>query len=624
LPIQTKLAVSQPGDQFEQEADRVAEQVMRMAEPSQMATPPALQPMLAQRKAQDDSAEPSGTPSRLVDETLNSAGQPLDPVTRAFMEERFDHDFGGVRVHSDAQAADSARAVNALAYTVNRNVVFGSGQFKPAANDGRRLLAHELAHTIQQGGRIERASAGFGVPARREMASPPGDRSSSNAGEPRLDGLAAGIAKTAASVSLQRQPAPACEGNKPLDPDALGPAFVKQKSDVEKLGPTKNTVKARIEGMPYVLFSPHCAAGEAPLKGLVEGGDAYLIRSGQIYKQVWAQQQGKSADTFYWGWINPSLIKAAPTETTQTEPPKKDQPKTEPTKDEQALPPLTAKPAVDCPADLGSSAAMKCFVESVREEIRHSSEGDIYQAQLKHAVKLLEKAGFGRLEGAPVQYDPTAPPEWEGETYNKDFWKEEEHPKFLRKLVLKPDKQPSDAIDDMFSNLGKWNVDCGQFVQVAHLYALRHALGTRGFNQMNKSDVSFELKPQASTALHRVKFYERFKPDAQMLRYPEKELETKSADELLKEAPVGSRIMWTNLEAGVGTAYRNENTLKLGDDQFAAHGFLAELKKNIFTRKELELALARITNKSADEAYIKANVFIAEIEHYQMPKNPEP
>jgi hypothetical protein len=321
------------------------------------------------------------------------------------------------------------------------------------------------------------------------------------------------------------------------------------------------------------------------------------------------------------------LIKEASAETSQTEPPKTDQPKTEPLKDEEALPQLTAKPDVDCPADLGDSDALKCLLESVREDIRHRSEGDNYQAQLKYAVKLLEQAGFGRLEGVPVQYDPTAPPDWERETYNKTFWKAEDHPKFLRKLVLKPDKQPSDAIDDLFSHLGSWNVDCGQFVQVAHLYALRHALGTKGFNQMKKSDVSFELKPQASTALHRVKFYERFKPDAQMLRYPEKELETKSIDELLKEAPVGSRIMWTNLKAAVGTAYRNENTLKLGDDQFAAHGFLAQLKKNIFTRTELELALANIaniTNKSADDAYIKANVFIAEIEHYQMPKNPAP
>lgn len=88
----------------------------------------------------------------IVNEVLHSPGQPLDPATRAFMEPRFGHDFGNVRVHIDAKAADSARAVNALAYTVGRDVVFGQGKFSPAAGSGRQLLAHELAHVIQQQG----------------------------------------------------------------------------------------------------------------------------------------------------------------------------------------------------------------------------------------------------------------------------------------------------------------------------------------------------------------------------------------------------------------------------------------------------------------------------------------
>jgi hypothetical protein len=82
--------------------------------------------------------------------------------------------------------------------------------------------------------------------------------------------------------------------------------------------------------------------------------------------------------------------------------------------------------------------------------------------------------------------------------------------------------------------------------------------------------------------------------------------------------------MWTNLKAPIGSAFRNENALKLGDDQFAAHGFMKELKKNVFTRKELEQALAKTTNTSPDDDYVKANVFISEIEHYLMPQNPKP
>jgi len=86
----------------------------------------------------------------IVHEVLRSPGQPLDAQTRTFMEPRFGHDFSHVRVHSDAKAADSARAVNALAYTVGQDVVFGDRQYAPETYEGKRLLAHELTHVVQQ------------------------------------------------------------------------------------------------------------------------------------------------------------------------------------------------------------------------------------------------------------------------------------------------------------------------------------------------------------------------------------------------------------------------------------------------------------------------------------------
>jgi hypothetical protein len=87
----------------------------------------------------------------LVHEVLAGPGQHLDRSTRRFMEPRFGHDFSQVRVYTDAKAAESARALNALAYTVGRNVVFDAGQYQPGMPAGRQLLAHELSHTIQQG-----------------------------------------------------------------------------------------------------------------------------------------------------------------------------------------------------------------------------------------------------------------------------------------------------------------------------------------------------------------------------------------------------------------------------------------------------------------------------------------
>jgi uncharacterized protein DUF4157 len=86
----------------------------------------------------------------IVFEVLHTAGQPLDTQARAFMQTRLGHDFSKVRVHTDAKAAASARNVNALAYTVGGDIVFGEGQYAPGTSTGRRLLAHELAHTVQQ------------------------------------------------------------------------------------------------------------------------------------------------------------------------------------------------------------------------------------------------------------------------------------------------------------------------------------------------------------------------------------------------------------------------------------------------------------------------------------------
>lgn len=97
----------------------------------------------------------------IVYEVLRSAGQPLEASTRSFMEERLGHDFSRVRIHTDARAAESARAVNARAYAVGRDVVFASGQYEPPNSDGLHLLAHELAHVRHARG--ERSSGKLAI-----------------------------------------------------------------------------------------------------------------------------------------------------------------------------------------------------------------------------------------------------------------------------------------------------------------------------------------------------------------------------------------------------------------------------------------------------------------------------
>ncbi|WP_051614132.1 eCIS core domain-containing protein [Paenibacillus sp. UNC217MF] len=116
-------------------------------------TPPAKSTQLESNKgllqrSATRAEKPSVIPP-IVHEVLKSPGQPLEASTRAFMEPRFGHDFSCVRVHTDARAAESAREVNALAYTVGQDIVFGEGQHKPETTAGKKLMAHELAHVVQ-------------------------------------------------------------------------------------------------------------------------------------------------------------------------------------------------------------------------------------------------------------------------------------------------------------------------------------------------------------------------------------------------------------------------------------------------------------------------------------------
>lgn len=156
--IQPKLMIGATDDPLEHEADRIAEQVMRMPEPcAQCAVPPgtggaAATPVLSMKSVQ---AHASGTAAPpIVHEILNSPGQPLDGATRAFMEPRFGRDFSAVRVHADAGASEAAASIAARAFTAGHHLAFGAGEYAPRTDGGRRLLAHELAHTVQQSGNV--------------------------------------------------------------------------------------------------------------------------------------------------------------------------------------------------------------------------------------------------------------------------------------------------------------------------------------------------------------------------------------------------------------------------------------------------------------------------------------
>ncbi len=173
--LHPKLKISQPTDEYEQEADRLAEQVMRI--PSQSDS---VMPMGATKKNEEIDRKCAGCelnekeenekelnisrkPSAAsnseradeirdeVNSVRSGGGSSLDANTKEFMESRFGYDFSDVRIHADESSAMSARSVNALAYAVGNDIVFEQGQYQPRTLEGRKLLAHELTHVVQQG-----------------------------------------------------------------------------------------------------------------------------------------------------------------------------------------------------------------------------------------------------------------------------------------------------------------------------------------------------------------------------------------------------------------------------------------------------------------------------------------
>lgn len=206
--VQAKLIVGPPHDRFEQEADRVAEQVMRSAsagepilgtqeaaevepvrpfrgpglERGRLQCAPAITALRSQRVAPsgvgelvqrkcsqcesdeelqrasrgDAEATPAvATVTQGTIERLKPGGQPLDNSVRAFMETRFQRDFSAVRIHADAETTKVARSLNARAFTVGRNIFFDHDEFRPSSSAGKKLLAHELTHAVQQTGAVQ-------------------------------------------------------------------------------------------------------------------------------------------------------------------------------------------------------------------------------------------------------------------------------------------------------------------------------------------------------------------------------------------------------------------------------------------------------------------------------------
>ena len=176
-PVQRKVRLGPVNDPLEHEADRIADQVVSKTPVNAISSSgaPGVQRKCAACEGEEDhvvqrkAAGPAaGTSADGVAAGISHGGAPLAPAERAYFEPRFGRDFSAVRIHADAQAATAAADIGARAFTLGRDIAFARDEYRPATEAGRRLIAHELAHTLQQNGTsqpvIRRASYGNGAP----------------------------------------------------------------------------------------------------------------------------------------------------------------------------------------------------------------------------------------------------------------------------------------------------------------------------------------------------------------------------------------------------------------------------------------------------------------------------
>ena len=204
------------------------------------------------QRTETSSAEVGAVPP-VVNEVLDSPGQPLDDASRSFFEPRFGRDFSRVRVHTDAKAHESAKAVNAKAYTVGQDLVFKEGQFTPGSSSGKKLLAHELAHVAQQSGSTNQSHSGLRVGA----AGSPAEAQADAASEAALKGSGP------ANISA----APTMISRTPDEPAKTIP-------DLTKLDPTRFFAPAPRE--PYSIKKTEQVTPDQ-VRVFISTGQRYLI-----------------------------------------------------------------------------------------------------------------------------------------------------------------------------------------------------------------------------------------------------------------------------------------------------------------------------------------------------------
>jgi len=601
-----------------------------------------------------------------VRQVLASRGRALESSLREEMEARFQHDFSRVRVHADARASRSAEDIGAEAYSFGPHIVLAEGRYPPSGARELRLLSHELAHVIQQ------PAAAPGTPLLADAHDP------REAAADRAAALASGRISPGRDLGVAGA-GPAAVLRKASDRHRFRLLAAQVYDAIYGLGTDEEAVYQALQELDrdeaairffmkvyrsYVAEQERESVEKLPADQLVVDIEGDFSGSEKDYALALINRAEKDADV--------RIEATAPTSGSPLEAAARrlwDAVETWEGTDEEAIYSVLLPFGRDqsklnllrhaytevAKANSGEAESLddRILDEMSGSELDYAiyllfSPDRAYQHYLREASDVLSSmvSGGQRTMGSEC-FDT------KDDAFDQDYWKADiPGENEMCALLARTADRPSLAVKALFDSLtsfagGSWKVDCAEWVQIHHLYAMLKLLGPYRFDLqfgVASGKVPFALKEHRSTGLTTRSLFEReatsshrqskelMRPvliergrpvhEAQNIRSYTKlggKEQLRETETLLQQAPIGSRIMWSNgyLQAHPhsGSTFTFENTIKLGEDSFGAHGFAF---RKVFTREELEAKLAA-EGKPADmsaETAAETYVFIEQIEIY--------
>ena len=524
---------------------------------------------------------------QIVHDVLGSPGEPLGTATRMYFEPQFGHDLSKVRVHTDSKAARSAKSVNSLAYTVGDDIVFDASKYSPNSTDGRKLLAHELTHVLQQSDAQGSARLGdLGAPQEREAE---------RAERAVERGERVHISRSQ-TQTLRRQPASEHASEKADDERTR----VLRAAERARLAPNDRT-QLSLAGAEIVYRMVRLYMPEYSNRLSSAGYDDTLtavrveVTSGAIAVTVGRQ--------FVLGTNERSLDQRA----------------------------LALGGAILAKAPRTDSPPRGLLGSMITQQQRAPGPPVSFEDALKEAATVLHATGFGKVCGQVTGADP-------GDGYDAREWREQEG----RHEVLVAKTEPWLAFSNLVRNLGqdvpaasggttRWKFDCFGHVILGRVYAHWRTL-TRG--EFNSRFTPLELGIASRVNAEWEKPIVTLKPGdkpfvsggvkggAGGVFVEERIPVGRSWDELLEGAPIGTQVTFGNQDAitkcGVNPglsfcAFSYENTWKVGPNQYSAHPFGVRSRQFIEDEmaKAVLVAEHRPATEEARRSYIKRFIFIS-------------